>query len=90
MACRSVVRKVGETQNLVFEALQEFSVVEDYGISYGARRELVIFCKQAVDIQPFFSAAGFISIDHTLLRDMVNSIITYVVMLAQLNNSSKD
>ncbi|GJQ69285.1 hypothetical protein Trydic_g6422 [Trypoxylus dichotomus] len=87
MTCRDVMTKLLETGDIVFETLQEFSVMDDCAIALGIRHELVIFCKHTMDVQPFFSAGGFFKIDRTFLTDIINSVITYIVMLAQLNKT---
>ncbi|GJQ69284.1 hypothetical protein Trydic_g6421 [Trypoxylus dichotomus] len=87
MTCRDVMTKLVEAGDAVFETLQEFSVMDDCAIALGIRHELVIFCKHTMDVQPFFSAGGFFKIDSTLLTDIINSVITYIVMLAQLNKT---
>lgn len=52
---------------------------------YMVREELLILAQQSTTKSPYFSAAGFFNVDHTMLSTILGTFASYIVVIIQFN-----
>lgn len=79
--CEKVVDEGKKTITLSYKALYRYSNVP------AIREKLFILAQQATARCPQFTAAGFFSVDFSMLFTFVNLITTYVIVIIQFSQS---
>ncbi|XP_071051136.1 putative gustatory receptor 28b [Onthophagus taurus] len=70
---------------LCYKILQSLPEDNLWNKSFQFREEMVFFAKETCLRCPKFSAAGFLTVDFSMLFVLINSMSTYVVVLIQFN-----
>lgn len=89
--CQTITKETQKMSVISFKMLLENQPMVDrkkHSKIHIINQELNTLALQTSQNKPIFSAAGFFTVDYSMLYDMVATIIAYIVIIIQLKTSS--
>lgn len=74
-----------KTGGICFSMLLMLDVIPENAQDTALRNELILLNQMAIHGCPIFTAAGFFSIDYSLILAIFGSVTSYMIVLIQFN-----
>lgn len=83
--CDATIREAQKTPIITYKLLQTLPLESSDPLERDLREDLLLLSEQTSLRTPSFSAAGFFTVDYTMLFTLLGSVTSYLIVLIQFN-----